>query len=762
MRLAFHPSTITSLTDIEHAVAQTSDADLRDKDFLALRFDASSWLSLCRAEATAIETLGAQRDLVTRRAPRLTLIALPEMAHCSSGAPFDLASTVWVPKRLFPKAGNALHEDLAPDELKALRNLDLARLIRAAQERCVLRASAKHHFALPSRAHSTQFVRVAEALTDMRTIDTIAYWISLDTLSIAQQGERPICLVVDHPSMLVLGARISALSPISVGVKALETYPTTGETIRETFRRLTELRSDYRQIYILVSFSATGGLVKLIKEWISDLDSVQVLYAADKRGNSMCLPDLYGYEIYGSGECKLCQAGSIPVPISESTYFVADQKFETVAIPPKFFVQQREFLAKYGRVPGVLRTHYDDPNEGMPRHHAYYIDARTLLENAEFSEEFRRKLLEINPKPELILVPGHPVATQLATIAQATLGCRSFVLEPQNGLDEDAIHAIQRCRSILIIDDLMITGSRLIEFNNFFREEQSVFFGVETINFLTLLATPSSSRAYDEVKRGLTSAHSWEAKLQHLYTVVLPSWHQGKDCPWCVEEGILSRLVEGEDLLESALNSRLVALANRAGGLTDQCFELPSGTGSVPIFGQQSPILPAGSTGLQIAFACASAVQQLRNDPDKPLNSSAFPIPSLLAKRVFASNYTERLVWIGLLRSLKASELSEELGSYITNDLARAVDNPRDRFVVRELVIAGLSGKFGQLYDDPSLAKAFSCADISLDAAKAAHYVLARAHAGASPSEARPFPRNLRQNKILEWLLRQWRALFNS
>lgn len=734
MRLAVFHSKVESLSDLEHAVAQTSDADLRDRDCLVIRLSPDAWFSLVANKDATTKVLVSQKSLVRKRVKNLCIAVLPEMSQYSDGSKSDIISALVAPKILFPLDNVELFRDLTPDEFHILRSWDLGGLILDSRDRCVLRASAKHHFSLPSKAHASLFVRVAEALTDMSRVDAVAYWVALDIHRTAPLLDtRKPCLLVDNPSMLTVASRVAALCAFEIGVQSLKKYPTTAETIREVHRVLDDLCAKHKAIYVLISISATGGLVSLIENWIASSGvteiTVSVLYCVHEgNGAAMCCPALPGYELYGVDvECKLCQVGSTAVEINESTYFVGEQRVVTVALPPKFFRQQRDFISRYGQIDGVLRTHYDDPNEGRPRHHAFYVDVGTLLDNQEFLGEIRKKLSDLDPKPDLILAPRHPVAARLASIASEFLGVASYQIAlPLSETPDDVKDALTRAECILVIDDLMITGSRLSQFNGSFREDHALCPKIKNICFLALIAIPSSSMEYQRSKDGLVSAHGWTSTLQHLHQIVLPPWHHPADCPWCIEERILSDLIESEELLESGLNSRLTMLANKRDGLTDLCFDRPAQTAVFPKFGDQSPILPAGSTGLQLAFSCASAVQQLREDPDKPLDSSGFPAPSLIAKRVFAKNYTEKLIWIAMLRSLRREEISEELAEFIRSEFTHAVRSNKDRFIVRELVIAALSGKVGQLYDDAQTTEVFECAGISIASAMASRYVRKR------------------------------------
>src|SRR5262249_15272011 len=112
-----------------------------------------------------------------------------------------------------------------------IRQHDLTKCIEAARSRCLICAGSNYHFALPSGAHASQFLRLAEAFVDIATVDRIAYWVAhgIESQVPPLNGD---CwpLVMDHPSMLILAARVQRLVHVRLDVHTFPTYPSDVET----------------------------------------------------------------------------------------------------------------------------------------------------------------------------------------------------------------------------------------------------------------------------------------------------------------------------------------------------------------------------------------------------------------------------------------------------------------------------------------------------------------------------------------------------
>jgi hypothetical protein len=106
----------------------------------------------------------------------------------------------------------------------------------------------------------------------------------------------------------------------------------------------------------------------------------------------------------------------------------------------------------------------------------------------------------------------------------------------------------------------------------------------------------------------------------------------------------------------------------------------------------------------------------VRTSKNAPLDPKSFPAPRFLAERVFSRNFTERLIWIGLLRSLKPCELEPKLKAYLGETAKRPGTDDCPAFITREMAIAWATGALGEIPDHPDLERFFTRAGISWNA----------------------------------------------
>lgn len=379
MLLAFSKTVASDLADFEHIVAGIPDVKALDADAFVLRVEAKLWLELGSPSDALLAELHNKATHVVVRAPGIEVFLMPDAHTCAESSP---AHTIHrPPMQLVDKAGTLTLAAASDAAVQAIRQQDLADCIEAARTRCVVCAASDYHFALPSGAHANQFLRLAEAFVDLRTVDRIAFWIALDIQAKLQplKQEYPVMLV-DHPSMLVLAARVQLLVSGRLQVVAFPTYPSDVETRTATFDELRRLPESCSQAFVLVGVASTGRFAKFIAQWNAPVHlkiHVSILYAVQPLEvvEVFCNLQLPEYKHFASKQdCKLCVAESTAVAIHSSNYMVGYAPADAVALPPPYFEKQKEFVDRWGKHADVLRVHYDDPNEATARHHAFYVD----------------------------------------------------------------------------------------------------------------------------------------------------------------------------------------------------------------------------------------------------------------------------------------------------------------------------------------------------------------------------------------------------
>lgn len=709
MRLAFSKTVVAVITDFEHAVAQVPDNSLHDAKGIVLRVHAGLWLELVQNSVkpgTLQEQLTTQLEAVARRAPNLDIYVVPDAHSAAESRPPYAARQG--PRLLIDatRPGLSFHPvgDLT---LAEIRQADLADVLSASRSRCVVCASANHHFALPSGAHANQFVRLSDAFVDIQTVDRVAYWIALQIQAQAPlMPTKPFALLVDHPSMLVLAARVQRLVSMPLEVVAFPTYPSDVETRTASFELLGEVASRCAAVFVAIGVASTGRLAHFISRWAEQASTVKVevfvMYALLKLADAqvLCALTLPDYRHFGdAAACDLCAEHNTAVPVQASNHLVGYAPSEPVALGRDCFAEQRGFLERWGQYDGVLRVHYDDPNEFAARHHAFYVDVGTLLDIEDFRFEVVAAAKQFEPVPDVVVVPDHTTSNRLGTLVAQALDRPLVVLDAtlvsrgHGAIDQ----TLYRATCALVIDDVFISGKRLLGINGFFREQRTTRVpNVQRVHYWTLLATPASTVQYRQAVRGLTSNHGWTATLGHLQQLILPDWHDASNCPWCMEYKVLRGLAQATGEFDGPLANRLSLLESIKDGIArDPFFVVPEDM-QLPALGAESVVLSQGASSMQVLFACASALQQLRCSANRPLDANQFPAPSFLAVRNFSNNYTERFIWLGLLRSLKSKELEPDLKRFLSQGALDEGDGQR-HIILGELAVAWLVGKLGAI-----------------------------------------------------------------
>lgn len=258
MKLAFSQVVAASVQDLEHCVAQVEDAELWDAAGVVVKVRAALWRRFISLDADTSNDLELAHDALERRASGLKIFLLPD-AHelCSDeGTPYRLELPACI-QIVFREAQVSL-EPTSGNELELIRQADLEKALRSQFDRCLVRASENHHFALPSGAHASLFIRLAEAFVDLSIVDLIAFWSALRIIS-DHPGRRrdSFDLVVDHPSMLVLGLRVARFFH-RVNVISLPSYSTDVKTRTEIIRSLKALGTG--NVVLLIGIASTGRL----------------------------------------------------------------------------------------------------------------------------------------------------------------------------------------------------------------------------------------------------------------------------------------------------------------------------------------------------------------------------------------------------------------------------------------------------------------------------------------------------------------------
>src|SRR5205823_12036389 len=125
---------------------------------------------------------------------------------------------------------------------------------------------------------------------------------------------------------------------------------------------------------------------------------------------------------------------------------------------------------------------------------------------------------------------------------------------------------LRGARRILIVDDVVHTGSRLTAFTRALREEHG---RVEKLCIAVAVARMESDEEFEDLKKRVTAGHTWSGSLVALEQVAIPAWG-ADDCPWCREYELLSAVSERFATPASWLVDRVAVLAQRETGIHEE------------------------------------------------------------------------------------------------------------------------------------------------------------------------------------------------
>ena len=708
---------------------------------------AGLWCELVTGNQATLDALASQSDRLRYRfGNKLAVVGFPDVHTCC----VDPQRAKWInsnrlsPQILVPSGGVPIQvRAVDEDTLRQLRQSDLEALFKSRAHRALIGGSARYHFAVPSGTHVSQFFRVAEAITSSTDLDKLSYWTACAVLESVERLHwqlESVQLVMDTPALLSIGVRVCELLGLRAPSHCLQSYPTGFGGRREIESILRNARKSRRVSFFLVSVASSGRLQELIDTVGKELamtDSLLVLPLYGMPGflgSPLCSLTVSGFAAFPAGaQCQLCNEGSTAVPISASTLAVQSDVAKEVAIPPKLFKKQRDFLDKFGSVPGALRVHYDDPNEQVGRHHAFYVDVQSLMMFEPFRRDVEQTIRSLS-RPDIVLSPNHGSARDIALLASEIHGVKavahdSFDLK-KGTKDDELISALRECRKFLVVDDVCMTGARFSTINRSFRSCDA-FQGLSEVTFFAPLSLSDDSAQKFTHFRGVRANHGRAAEFKFVHELHLPSWHSPDMCPWCEEERELSRVARAGIQMDSPLTNRVAVLQDKKSGLVKEWMHTKEGALPLTV-GRNSPVLRGGTDAIVLLFAVASALQQARTEgvpvsstdktssqnlwtklcpkskkqSSKPsetvvkLNPHGFPVPVYLAKRTLCDNYTERLFWAAFLRGSARQELGKELRTFLYEKIDGLDLESDTANIALELAVAVYRGMFGDVRKD--------------------------------------------------------------
>ena len=510
---------------------------------------------------------------------------------------------------------------------------------------------------------------------------------------------------------------------IDVPIDFLSVHPRVDmATARAAIEDLIFGRPDAR-LCCIISISSTGSLEHLLRELLNELniqnkqEDVTSIFAfanAKDDVHALCQLPESPLSAVSAADCEHCKRGSTPLVIDPSLYYVSSAEEAPVVLRHDRF-KNNDFIERYRNVPDLFFLHRDDPNDG--RHHCFDVDVARLCLVEDFKARILKTLRSI-PRPDVLIAPPHQAGLALLQIAKSVYDVPSVVhnnLRDDGDLRAEDKQHLLHARKLLIIDDVINTGTRLDAYNRILRQNYGDF---DVVNFLVGLCRTKTPADLDTARRGLTTNHPWSSSLHFVEKIHLPCW-TATECPWCEEYRIIGEIVVGLSTAPPWLIARLTRLQNRLRGIADEPLIAPAGV-SHPTLGSGSIVGSEGLTAVQSLFSLASGLQHLRSHEDTQKRLGVvFPTSQMFASRN-VELYSEGLLRACLLRLVQPAEWSERERLTLQEKLEHYMNQPDQAIIHGEVLFAMLRravpalprGKFEGLFGQVLGSALSPCCDL--------------------------------------------------
>ncbi len=482
-----------------------------------------------------------------------------------------------------------------------------------------LPGSEGFHYEAPSGRHYDTFLRVGNMLSSREAVEALCFWL-------APALAATSVLLLDSPSILSLGlsardyVRDAIRDAPGFGVEALSSPDEQEVTVVKRLKAATTSAADRPPLTFLISVVSSGGLARRVRKLCEgngfDTSVFGVFGASELkpgRAPDGMLCELGHLTSPLPRPCPLCAEGRPKVRILPGTYTLevaADVKRTNITFADA--ADGKAYLDAYAgsECASVHRSEAGGPGT---RHHMIYIDgAQLLASSATFRRRFLDKMRPWRDEVGAILSPDHDAARKMAAYARRSIRVPVENLDETSlpddeqdltSLPEDWLDGLRSKPTLLLIDDVVITASRLRRYLNAL-EPLRRGLGVDVkLIYLVGVARPPRAADLTTIPQMLVRRGEFVAVEQ----VVLPNWGEA-DCPWCSE---LKHMQRHGVPAEGALRARYDKLVDLERGLKGDDALLPWRGEPVRALGDS--IFGEG-TQTELFLSVAAALQRLRNE----------------------------------------------------------------------------------------------------------------------------------------------------
>ena len=555
--------------------------------------------------------------------------------------------------------------------LKKIRDRDIAAVVR--RPGTELPRHPRIHYQGPNGDHYRAFLRPGFGVRSIEELDRISFWLGP---LLANRS----CLLVDHWSMISIAYHVGQYATIEqwttdqIRVQSVRSY---NEHIDALSGRIAGtfdcMASDSGAVLLSVNSSgrlARDLLIPAMRQ-VGFHDPVVVAVAASP--NSLT-PNMEALTILDRdfsrehpASCQACtQSDSILIPIPYDTYLLGlSAHVHRTAIGIKHTQNSTDVVSRYSNL-GAFKTHmtYSDG-----RHHAYFVDLGPMLEQDIFATRVKQRLRHwVGQDIDLIVHPDHPTAKRLAILVAEELNVGRIVEcnEKLHKLGHEDKRAVLEADRICVVDDVVITGSRILGYRNSVNRLRRISNrdDCELYCFVGVARTPSEKAlvAISDMFRH----HKRHQRFLYVECLFLPNWDE-HDCRWCAELRILDGIATQQKDLPF-VKRRLSKLRQKSGLGLDLFPVWPSEDRSTMNYWKLGKSSIFGDVqGADLAISVASAIQYMRGRHREMNGAWSFseldeqfhsPISKTLDPEFFVTKrFFEPVLKASILRSARAHDI---------------------------------------------------------------------------------------------------------
>jgi len=540
-------------------------------------------------------------------------------------------------------------------------------------------ANSNYHFLNPSQRHTDRFIRLSNILSSSAEISLLA----MTMLPLLQPSAE--VAHVDTPAMFAL------VSAVNDHLRVLA--PTRPWLRCENFRSYLGVRThDFAtggEPVVLISASSSGSMAEVIAERSVPRDRIgHVLYLGkdderirravdlsfDEKENPEGVRD--DRETFDDEECKLCAAGSIPVPLKGDQFDMGGPDFEPLTMLKSD--APAGLSATMDRMAGNQAFQVSTARGAGTKQ--FLVDAERLAGADEFIKRtayLARRHVPSMTRECIVLDKDSKVFADLV-MGKAGLAPQFIARSNLDELtSEDETEGGDRLDGlpIVVVAAVVESGRSLRDISRDLRRSRSQ----SPLIYLVGCAKNASPARREELEKTLVQTHrAAKHAFASVEELMLPA--SGPPHAWLAEIDFLNRaLAQGIDLGE-ALTARLERLGRSSEPLIDDLFMT---AGADPLRIQPGFVFwhaktsgnPERSSQADVYYTISSVLQALRTNPPTP-GGRALRTNWFQQTRLDPANlgrFNDGVIQASILRAARPVEIDYSMKDDFAREAGRAI-----------------------------------------------------------------------------------------